>query len=96
MGRMQGQYFQQNNMAAKKKCYNCKYASQGFKIGGKTHHQCNHPKHKEGIENGTLSPFDTLQEFYNTCESYESRFVKCATVNGYVCDCLTKCNFHIY
>jgi len=42
-----------------------------FKIAGKTHHQCNHPKHKEGFENGSLSPWDTLQEFYNTCQSHE-------------------------
>lgn len=57
----------------KRKCYNCKYASPAFKIAGKTHHQCNHPKHKAGFEDGTLSPWDTLQEFYNTCESHEFR-----------------------
>jgi hypothetical protein len=57
----------------KPKCYNCKFASSAFKIGNKTHHQCNHPKHKEGFENGTLSPWDTLQEFYNTCQSHEYR-----------------------
>lgn len=57
----------------KAKCYNCKFASTAFKIAGKTHHQCNHPKHEEGFNNGTLSPWDTLQEFYNTCESHEFR-----------------------
>jgi len=56
---------------SKPKCYNCKFASSAFKIAGKTHHQCCHLKHKEGIENGTLSPWDTLQEFYNTCEDHE-------------------------
>lgn len=30
----------------KPKCYNCKHASSAFKIAGKTHHQCNHPKHE--------------------------------------------------
>jgi len=55
----------------KPKCHNCKHASSSFKIGNKTHHQCNHPKHEEGFNNGTLSPWDTLQEFYNTCESHE-------------------------
>jgi len=54
-----------------RKCYNCKFASPSFKIGNKTHHQCTHPKNKERFENGTLSPWDTLQEFYNTCESHE-------------------------
>lgn len=56
---------------SKPKCYNCKFASSAFKIGNKTHHQCNHLKHKQGFENGTLSPWDTLQEFYNTCEDHE-------------------------
>jgi len=54
-----------------KKCYNCSHASSAFKIAGITHHQCTHPKHKEGFANGTLSPWDTLQEFYNTCEDHE-------------------------
>lgn len=53
------------------KCYNCKHASQSFKIAGKTHHQCNHPKHEDGFKNGTLSPWDTLQEFHNTCDTHE-------------------------
>lgn len=55
----------------KKKCYNCKYASARFKIGDMTHHQCCHPKHVQGIQEGTLSAYDTLREFYNTCESHE-------------------------
>ena len=57
----------------KPKCYNCKFASSAFKIAGKTHHQCNHPKHEKGFESGELSPWDTLQEFYNTCETHEFR-----------------------
>ena len=55
----------------KPKCYNCKHASSGFKIAGKTHHQCNHPKHEEGFKSGELSPWDTLQEFYNSCDTHE-------------------------
>jgi hypothetical protein len=57
----------------KPKCYNCKFASSGFKIVDKTHHQCLHPKHKAGFESGELSPWDTLQEFYNTCDDHEFR-----------------------
>jgi hypothetical protein len=57
----------------KPKCYNCKHASSAFKIAGKTHHQCNHPKHEAGFESSELSPWDTLQEFYNTCETHEFR-----------------------
>lgn len=59
----------------KPKCYNCKHASSAFKIAGKTHHQCNHPKHEEGFKSGELSPWDTLQEFYNTCDTHEFRQV---------------------
>ena len=57
----------------KPKCYNCKHASVGFKIAGKTHHQCLHPKHNKGFESGELSAFDTLQEFYNSCDTHEFR-----------------------
>jgi len=59
----------------KAKCYNCKHASGAFKIANKTHHQCNHPKHKEGFENGTVSPWDTLQEFYNSCNTHEFKII---------------------
>jgi len=24
------------------------------------------------------------------------KFIKCAPINGYGCDCVDKCNFHIY
>ena len=55
----------------KKKCYNCKHASKSFKIEGRLHVHCNHPKHEEGLTSGELSFWDTLQEFYNTCETHE-------------------------
>lgn len=53
------------------KCHNCKHASKGFKIGNSTHHQCLHPKHKEPMKNFEISPWDTLQEFWNTCNDHE-------------------------
>lgn len=59
--------------SASGKCHNCKHASSAFKIAGKTHHQCNHPKHDKGFEKGELSPWDTLQEWYNSCETHEFR-----------------------
>jgi len=60
-------------MAKKKqtKCYNCKHASNAFKIAGKTHHQCCHPKHESGFLSGELSAWDTLQEWYNRCKDHE-------------------------
>ena len=59
------------NVVRPAKCHNCKHASKGFKIVGNTHHQCNHPKHEEGFKSGKLSPWDTLQEWYNSCEYHE-------------------------
>jgi len=59
------------NVVRSAKCHNCKHSSTGFKIAGNTHHQCNHPKHEEGFKSGELSPWDTLQEWYNSCESHE-------------------------
>jgi hypothetical protein len=58
-----------NEFAPKKQCHNCKYASRAFKIGDKTHHQCNHPKNIDC----NLSIWDTLQERYNTCDFHEFR-----------------------
>jgi len=34
-------------MAEIKKCYNCKHAGRQFKIVGKTHLHCEHPKYTE-------------------------------------------------
>jgi len=63
--------FTTQNVVRSAKCHSCKHASTSFKIAGKTHHQCNHPKHEEGFKSGELSPWDTLQEWYNSCESHD-------------------------
>ena len=55
----------------KRKCYNCKYAGTAFKLGGLTHQHCEHPKYKEQFDKGTLSPYDTLNKFSDTCENHE-------------------------
>lgn len=55
-----------------KKCYNCKHASDQFKVGAITHVHCFHPKYKkEDFESGKLSPWDTLNEFWYTCNDHE-------------------------
>lgn len=55
-----------------KKCYNCKFAGKPFKIAGKTHLHCEHPKYTdEDFQSGKISPWDTLQEFWNTCKDHE-------------------------
>lgn len=59
-------------MAENKKCYNCKYAGRQFKIVGKTHLHCEHPKYtEEDMKSGKITPWDTLMEFWNTCEDHE-------------------------
>jgi hypothetical protein len=56
------------------KCYNCKFAGQQFKIFGKTHLHCKHPKFDDEIKNSpTFSPWDTLREFWHTCDDYKSK-----------------------
>lgn len=53
------------------KCYNCIHRGSQFKIAGKTHMHCEHPKHEESLKNYELSPWDTLREFWETCEDHE-------------------------
>ena len=55
-----------------KKCYNCKHAGDSFKIVGKTHMHCMHPKHDAEFKNNpNYSAWDTLMEFWMTCDDYE-------------------------
>ena len=61
---------------SKKKCSNCKHASKSFKITGKSHVYCNHPKHDEGIKICEISQWDTLQESSNSCDTHEFLITK--------------------
>lgn len=55
-----------------KKCYNCKHCGQQFKLGDKTHLHCEHPKYtQEDFDNGKFCAWDTLMEFWNTCNDHE-------------------------
>jgi len=56
-----------------KKCFNCKYASKGFKIYGTTYHQCNLPEQIEKIIKNKVSPWDAMRVYYDTCESYSKK-----------------------
>ena len=57
----------------KQKCYNCKHAGNQFKISGKTHLHCKHPKwikkHKESKHG--VSAWDTLCEWWSSCNDFE-------------------------
>jgi hypothetical protein len=61
-------------MSKPKKCYYCKFRSDTFKIAKLTHLHCEHPAKysKEAYERGDFeSPWDTLREWWDTCEDYE-------------------------
>lgn len=61
-----------NQEKIKSKCYNCKHASQQFKVGNLTHLHCFHPKYPEqDFIDGKLSSWDTLQVFSDTCKDHE-------------------------
>ena len=59
------------NKEKPKKCFNCRHSSYGFKIANKTHHTCLHKKHEKGLKSGKLSAWDTLMEFWETCNDFE-------------------------
>lgn len=57
----------------KPKCYNCKFATEGFKVGDLTHHHCLNPiNYPDGqLEAGEVSPWDTLREWWSTCNNHQ-------------------------
>jgi hypothetical protein len=43
-----------------------------FKINGKSHLHCEHPSYTpERFLSGELSPWDTLMEFWDTCDKHQ-------------------------
>lgn len=58
----------------RKKCYNCIYAGQSFKLGTVTHHHCQ----REGvIENKEdVSPWDTLRRVFDTCQQHQFKITR--------------------
>lgn len=57
----------------KRKCYNCQFAGKQFKIVGKTHLHCYNKEifPEKDFENGKLSAWDTLREWWWGCEKHE-------------------------
>ena len=55
------------------KCYNCKYSGQQFKIDKLTHLHCEHPNGEISGLSSPPSPWDTLREFWDSCESHEPK-----------------------
>ena len=57
----------------KRRCYNCKFKSESFKISKLTHYHCLNEKiHTiEDFENGLTTPWDTLMVFSETCKEHK-------------------------
>lgn len=55
------------------KCYNCKHASEQFKVGKLTHLHCLDKKqyNQEGLDNDEFTAWDTLRTFSDTCSNHE-------------------------
>lgn len=57
-----------------KRCFNCKYRTESFKVGKITSYHCWAPswvlKHENGVD---ISPWDTLVSFYHTCNEHKFR-----------------------
>ncbi len=65
-----------------KECYNCRHSGDPFKIAGNTHMYCLHPKQKEEAKNNpNFNLWDTLQEFWMTCDDHELKTKPHATTN---------------
>ena len=61
-------------MKVRKRCHNCIHHGTPFKISKVTHYHCEHPywtSQPEKYLTGEFSPWDTLVEFWNTCEKHE-------------------------
>ena len=61
-----------------KKCFNCKFAGEQFKVGGNTSLHCLNQKlyPLDDFNTGKLSPWDSLMNWYSTCKSHEFKLKK--------------------
>lgn len=58
----------------KPKCYNCKHRTDAFKIGKLTHYHCVSPTYKKMNREGkSISPWETLRVFSDSCDEHEFR-----------------------
>jgi len=57
----------------RKICNNCKFAGDKFRIEGLTHVHCENKKEypDKDLKSGKISPWETLREFWNTCNKHE-------------------------
>lgn len=57
----------------RKRCCNCIFASDPFKVAGKTHYTCTNQAlyPAEKMREGEISAWDTLREFWESCGKHE-------------------------
>jgi hypothetical protein len=53
----------------KRKCYNCKHASKGFKVNRLTHHHCLETTELKGVKG--MTGWETLRVYSDTCDKHE-------------------------
>ena len=58
-------------------CYNCRFAGYKFKIEGLTHLHCQNTElyPEKDCEEGKVSPWETLREFYSKCDLHEFKSI---------------------
>jgi hypothetical protein len=58
----------------RKRCHNCIFAGEMFRIIGKGHLHCTHPnmdKPESWYDKESRSPWDSLREFWDTCDEHK-------------------------
>ena len=55
-----------------RKCYNCKYRTEAFKIGKLTYYHCMSPTYTKQYNEGVyISPWETLRVFSDSCDEHD-------------------------
>ena len=57
----------------KRRCYNCKFKSESFKISKLTHYHCLNEEQypPKDMKNGVITPWDTLRVFSESCDEHK-------------------------
>lgn len=64
----------EGNAGKKRKCYNCKHRTEGFKLGKLTHYHCMSPTYTKQYNAGVdTSPWESLRVFSDNCDEHEFR-----------------------
>ena len=73
------------NKKVRLRCWNCKYVGDYFTTTSKmNNHHCKHPRFESLFLEGKLSVWDTLYEFWHTCEYHKlkNKYLKINTIKN--------------